>query len=76
MRKDLNLAMDAEIRLEYEFDDDRVSDLVAEHEALIKEEVRAAERETVTDGHRKNWEIEDIEVEIAIERLAAPEASD
>jgi isoleucyl-tRNA synthetase len=77
MRKDLDLAMDAAIRLEYDVKDDRVSDLVAEHESFIAEEVRAAETDTVSGGHRKTWEVEGIEVEIAIEEREAPErASD
>ncbi|MEF8851187.1 MAG: isoleucine--tRNA ligase [Haloarculaceae archaeon] len=66
MRKDLDLAMDAEIRLEYDVKDDRVADLVAERESFVTEEVRAAETGAVSDGHRKTWEIEGIEVEIAV----------
>jgi isoleucyl-tRNA synthetase len=76
MRKELDLAMDAEIRLEYDVEDDRVAGLVAEHEDLIVEEVRATAVDAVSDGHRKTWEVEGIEVEIAIEELAAAEASD
>ena len=76
MRKDLDLAMDAEIRLECEVADDRVADLVADHENLVAEEVRAGEVGDVSDGLRETWAVEDTEVEIAIERLATPEASD
>jgi isoleucyl-tRNA synthetase len=76
MRKDLDLAMDAEIRLEYEVADDRVADLVADHENLVAEEVRAGEVGDVSDGLRETWAVEDTEVEIAIERLATPGASD
>ncbi|PSP32977.1 isoleucine--tRNA ligase, partial [Halobacteriales archaeon QH_10_67_22] len=70
MRKELDLEMDATIRLEYAVDDDRVAELVAEHEALVAEEVRASELGTVSDGHRKTWDIEGIDVEIAIEKVA------
>jgi isoleucyl-tRNA synthetase len=76
MRKELDLAMDAEIRLEYDVRDDRVAGLVAEHAEFVAEEVRASEVGSVADGHRKTWDVEGIEVEIAIEELATAEASD
>jgi hypothetical protein len=49
---------------------------VADHEALIAEEVRAGEVGDVSDGHRETWDVEDTEVVIAIERLvtAGPSA--
>jgi isoleucyl-tRNA synthetase len=71
MRKELDLPMDAAIRLEYDVHDDRVADLVAEHADLIAEEVRAEEVGTVSDGHRKTWDVEGIDVEIAIEEREA-----
>jgi isoleucyl-tRNA synthetase len=76
MRKELDRAMDAEIRLEYDVADDRIADLVADHEALIAQEVRAGEVGDVSDGHRETWDVEDTEVVIAIERLvtAGPSA--
>ena len=74
MRKELDLAMDAEIRLEYDVKDDRVAGLVAEHEDLIVEEVRATAVDAVSDGHRKTWEVEGIEVEIAITPVAEVQA--
>jgi isoleucyl-tRNA synthetase len=67
MRNDLDLAMDAEIRLEYDVADDRVAELVARHEDLIAGEVRARELGTVEDGTRKEWAVEDTTVTIAIE---------
>ncbi|SEQ75005.1 isoleucine--tRNA ligase [Natrinema salaciae] len=76
MRKDLDLDVEERIALDLEIDDDRVADLVAEREALISEEVRADERRTVEDGHRKEWDVEGVTMEIAIEPLAAAEASD
>ncbi|PSQ05110.1 isoleucine--tRNA ligase [Halobacteriales archaeon QS_4_69_31] len=76
MRKDLDLEMDAEIRLEYDVDDERVADLVGRHEDLVHEEVRAVESGAVSDGHRKTWDVEGVDVEIAIEELATAEASD
>jgi len=41
MRKDLDLDLEARIRVDLDIADKRVANLVAEHEALIKEEVRA-----------------------------------
>jgi isoleucyl-tRNA synthetase len=76
MRKDLDLEMDAEIRLEYDVDDERVADLVGRHEDLVHEEVRAVESGAVSDGHRKTWDVEGVDIEIAIEELATAEASD
>ncbi|PSQ19157.1 isoleucine--tRNA ligase [Halobacteriales archaeon QS_8_69_26] len=76
MRNDLDLEMDAEIRLQYDVDDDRVADLVAEHEALIREETRAAELGAVDGdrGARREWDIEGVTVEIALEPLATEAA--
>jgi len=76
MRKELELDMEESIRLEYEVRDDRVADLVADHAELIADEVRAEEVGAVSDGHRKTWDVEDIDVEIAIAPVAAAEASD
>jgi len=70
MRKDLDLALEEEIRVEVDVADDRVADLVREREALIAEEVRAAEFGVVEDGHRKTWAVEGVDVELAIEPLA------
>ncbi|MDQ2050169.1 isoleucine--tRNA ligase [Natronolimnohabitans sp. A-GB9] len=78
MRKDLDLDVEERIALEIEIDDDRVADLVAEREDLIREEVRADEIGSleVDDGERKEWEVENVTMEIALEPLAAAEASD
>ncbi|QSG10521.1 Isoleucyl-tRNA synthetase [Halapricum desulfuricans] len=70
MRKDLELDLEARIRVDLDVSDDRVADLVAEHEDLIKEEVRADELGRVEDGHRKTWEVEGIEMEIAVVPVA------
>jgi isoleucyl-tRNA synthetase len=70
MRKDLDLDIDAAIRVDLDVADDRVADLVREREALVAEEVRAAEFASVEDGHRKTWDVEGTEMEIAIEPLA------
>ena len=69
MRKDLDLEMDARIRAEYKVEDERVADLVADHEDLIAEEVRADAFRSVEEGYRKTWEIEGIEAEIAVEEV-------
>ncbi|MFB6110585.1 MAG: isoleucine--tRNA ligase [Halodesulfurarchaeum sp.] len=67
MRKDLDLDMDAEVRLEIAIYDERVGRLVARHEDLIAEEVRAVTVEDIEDGHRETWEVEGTQVELAIE---------
>jgi isoleucyl-tRNA synthetase len=40
----------------------------------VKEEVRADEVGTVEDGHRKTWDVEGVEMEIAVAPLAEAEA--
>jgi len=67
MRKDLDLAMDERIRLEVVVFDDRIGQLVAAHEDLIAEEVRAADLGEVADGHRETWDIEGTRVDLAID---------
>ncbi|MEF8791429.1 MAG: isoleucine--tRNA ligase, partial [Haloarculaceae archaeon] len=76
MRKDLELDLEAEVRVELDVRDERVSDLVRRHEELIAREVRAAEFGEVADGHRREWEVEGVTMEIAVEPLATPSASD
>ncbi len=78
MRKDLDLEVEERISLELAIDDDRVADLVGDREGLIREEVRADELGDleVADGNRKEWEVEGVTMEIALEPLAATEASD
>jgi len=76
MRKDLDLDLEARIRVDLDIGDDRVANLVREHEDLIADEVRADEFGPVEDGHRKEWEVEGVEMEIAVEAVAAAEASD
>ncbi|MFB6222691.1 MAG: isoleucine--tRNA ligase [Haloarcula sp.] len=76
MRKDLELDIEERIALDLAIDDERVDSLVRNHEDLIKEEVRADELAAVEDGHRKTWEVEGTEMEIAIVPVAAAEASD
>ncbi|MEF8973564.1 MAG: DUF5915 domain-containing protein, partial [Haloarcula sp.] len=76
MRKDLELDIEERIVVDLDINDDRVDSLVREHEALIKEEVRADELGSVEDGHRKTWDVEGTEMEIAIAAVAAAEASD
>ncbi|MFW6436507.1 MAG: DUF5915 domain-containing protein [Halococcoides sp.] len=73
MRKDLDLDMDERIRVEIGVSD-RVAAFIDEHRDLIAEEVRADAFETVEDGLRETWTIEDTEAEIAIEALAAADA--
>ncbi len=70
MRKELSLEMDELIRVEITVFDERVGELVAEREELIKEEVRAAAIEEVSDGLEKEWEIEGVLMEFTVEPLA------
>ncbi|MFC7249010.1 isoleucine--tRNA ligase [Halomicroarcula sp. GCM10025324] len=76
MRKDLELDIEARIVVDLEVSDERVDDLVRAHEDLIKEEVRADEFRTIEDGHRKTWDVEETEMDIAIAPVTTAEASD
>jgi isoleucyl-tRNA synthetase len=67
MRKELDLDIEAEIRVELDVRDDRIAALVDEHRDLIAEEVRAAEFDAVEDGHDRVWDVESVEMAIAIE---------
>jgi len=72
MRKDLDLDIEEHIRLDLDIHDDRVATLVREHGDLVAEEVRAEEFAALDtdDAHRREWEVEGIPVDIAIEPLA------
>ncbi|UTF54537.1 isoleucine--tRNA ligase [Natronosalvus rutilus] len=80
MRKELDLDVEERIALEIEIKDDRVSDLVRQREDLIREEVRAEALRAVDadgpDAYRKTWDVEDVTMELALEPVAAAEASD
>ncbi len=76
MRKEMDLDIEERIRLDVEIADDRVAELVSEHEELIAEEVRADEFGDVEDGHEKTWDVEGVEMEIAVQPVAAPEAAE
>ncbi|THE64560.1 isoleucine--tRNA ligase [Salinadaptatus halalkaliphilus] len=76
MRKDLELDVEERIALELSIDDDRVASLVDERLELVREEVRADDLRDVEDAHRKEWDVEGVTIEIALEALAAAEASD
>jgi len=69
MRKELDLDVEQLIRLDLAVDDDRIADLVAQHEPLIREEVRADDLATVEDGYRREWEVEGVRMQFAIEPL-------
>ncbi|RQG96076.1 isoleucine--tRNA ligase [Natrarchaeobius oligotrophus] len=70
MRKDLDLDVEERIVLELSVDDDRVASLIDDRAALVCEEVRADEIRAVDDGHRKEWDVEGVTVELAIAPLA------
>ena len=69
MRKELDLDIEAEIRVDLEVGDERVADLVDAHAELIAGEVRAAEFGPTEDGYDREWTVEDTDVRIAIERV-------
>lgn len=73
MRKELDLDIEEAINLELDVRDDRVAELVERHMDLVKDEVRAESVGTVEDGHRKTWDVEGVEMEIAIAPLAEAE---
>jgi isoleucyl-tRNA synthetase len=70
MRKGLELDIEAEIRVDVDIDDERVADLVSEHEGLIASEVRAAEFGAPEDGYRREWTVEGTDMRITIEPVA------
>jgi isoleucyl-tRNA synthetase len=74
MRKDLDLEMDQEIQLEVEIFDEEVGRLVAEHEELIKEEVRATELTELDEGHAEEWDVEGVTMRFTVKPLAGPPA--
>ena len=69
MRKELELDIEEPIRLEYTIADDRIAQLVSEHDSLIANEVRAKEVGPVEEGYQESWDIEDTTVDIAITSL-------
>ncbi|MFC7126287.1 hypothetical protein ACFQJ7_09610 [Halovenus rubra] len=70
MRKNLELDIEEEIEVDLDVKDDRVAGLVREHEALIGQEVRAADFGALEDGHRESWTVEGVEMEIAIKPVS------
>ncbi|WP_440007035.1 isoleucine--tRNA ligase [Halomicrococcus sp. SG-WS-1] len=74
MRKALDLDIEERIRLELDVRDDRVADLVDQRLDLVTSEVRADDVGPVEDGHRKEWDVEGVAMEIAIAPLAEAQA--
>ncbi len=68
MRKQLDLAVEAEIHVGMSVDDDRIAQFVDEHRELIAEEVRAAAftDDPAAGEHVETWDVEDVAVEIGI----------
>jgi len=69
MRKELDLDIEAEIRVDLDVRDDRVAELVDRHRDLIAGEVRAAEFGAVDGGHERVWDVESVDMYISIESL-------
>ena len=72
-RKQLDLDVDSEVVLELDVADDRVADLVRDHEALIAGETQAEFGE-VSDGSRETYKIEGVEMTIAVAPVDAATA--
>jgi isoleucyl-tRNA synthetase len=72
--EDVDLDIEDRIRLELDVADERVATLVEERMDLVKEEVRAEEVGEVEDGYRKEWEVEGVEMTIAVVPLAEAKA--
>ena len=67
MRKELDLDIEREIRVDLDVRDERVAGLVERHRDLVAGEVRAAGFGAVEDGHERVWDVEGVEMYISIE---------
>ena len=67
MRKELELDIEAEIRVDLDVRDGRVAGLVDRHRGLISGEVRAAEFGAVEGGYERVWDVESVDMYISIE---------
>ncbi|CCQ37696.1 isoleucine--tRNA ligase [Natronomonas moolapensis 8.8.11] len=67
MRKELDLDIEREIRVDLDVRNDRVAGLVERHRDLVAGEVRAAAFGTVEDGYERVWDVEGVEMYISIE---------
>ena len=80
MRKALDLDIETEVRVAIAVDDDRVAALVREREDYIGEEVRVADfvddDELDTPHHERFEDVEGVALELAVEPVAVPPASD
>ena len=70
MRKEMDLDIEAAIRVDLEVGDGRVDDLVRRRRDLVAEEVRAAGFGAVADGHERTWDVEGTDMQIAIEPVS------
>ena len=67
MRKELDLEVDTRIQVEFTVEDDRVDQLIEPHLDFIGQEVRAIDFGSVSNGLRRDWEVEETTFDIAIE---------
>ncbi|WP_299235896.1 isoleucine--tRNA ligase [Natronomonas sp.] len=67
MRKELDLDIEREIRVDLDVRDERVAGLVDRHRDLVAGEVRAAEFGAVEGGHERVWDVESVDMHISIE---------
>ncbi|PSQ42689.1 isoleucine--tRNA ligase [Halobacteriales archaeon QS_9_68_42] len=70
MRKEMDLDIEAEIRVDLDVGDQRVDDLVRRRQDLVGEEVRAAGFGAVAGGHERTWDVEGTDMQIAIEPVS------
>jgi isoleucyl-tRNA synthetase len=75
MRKELDLDVEARIRVGVTVDDDRIAGFVDEHADLIAGEVRADAwlddpSDAADGGLVEEWEVEDVAVTIGVEPVA------
>ena len=73
MRKDLDLDVDEQVRLDVDVADDRIAGLVDEHRDLVAEETRGTFAEDA-DGTTREWDVEGTTVTITVEPVAEAEA--
>ena len=67
MRKELDLEIEREIRVDLDVRDERIAELVDRHRDLVAGEVRAAEFGAVEGGHEQVWDVESVDMYISIE---------
>ncbi len=69
MRKELDLDVDDEIRVDIEVDDQEISGYIDDKSSYIAEETRAIDISSqIDDGLWREWSIEELDISIGIEK--------